>query len=663
MGLSTMMDISKSLPPINEGPSKQSATDLEDIDYNNNKLSVSKLRKVSSTVSFQPPKTPGSLPRRPSDTMINRLNQQTSSNLKVCTLNRPASDDSLSSSSNIASDFSSENEASRNSSITDESISDSTLEVRSSKQQQHPLYLTATSKSHSTSTLVSSQSPIRQSLKVKTSPSITPNHSSTTLNRLTPSQRYRLKRQNSKLTLKNREKLYDDMTAQGLGQDHEDEADLIWNVPFTKGAASIFSSTAGKSSTLINKIFDQSPILMPMSPLPGSVSAPSSPMLNRTTSAKRSFYNLPTEAASISEFYQASSASYFQKQLKERQNSSTNLPSYIQEASQVGLEDTSLVSEEKLHALSSSRPIWLPPKSAGENKKHVQDINQVFEDSVRFEKQLKQKQELQNEKMSKYSKRWMDVSQHSKIYKYSTECRRLVFKTAIPQELRLKIWKSFLERDQPVSSETYNELNAKLQSFKDFPLSKTEEISLLIKPFKKNGTDNLLQTMEHLMKLKMLSSTGLNSNSDHIVLYALLSMNFATMEAFELLTLINEKVFSKTNISKFTSKLQTNHTFKRLLGSEEFKGDLETLSFSQMYQILLNLILNGKTTIVENLLDIFVVYQGEYKPMMAVFVTILRDYHFGFSSLSLLNKSHGVKLYVNEDSSFIERVYSYLKKF
>lgn len=697
----SVVDTSKSLPPINESSAKD-VSDLEDIDYN--AISVPKLRKASSSMSFQPvTKGLGLIPRRPSDTMINRLNQQNSSsnstsstsNLRICTTDRPQSNDSLSTASVVTSDFSDYNADinSRNSSMTNESISErSGIDVTKGTGQ---LYMVTTkTKTHSTSTLVNHHHHQR-SAKINT-----PNASTSSLpmmmtSRLTPSQKYRMKRENSKLTLKNREKLYDDMSIQGRDA-LDDEEDLIWNVPFTKGVASIFSSTAGKSPALINKIFDQSPISMPMSPLPGSISAPSSPMPNNINinnkiknnnnnnnnnnrSSGNSFYSLPSEAASISEFYQASSSSYFEKQLKERQDSSTNLPNYIQEASVVGLEDMSLVSEEKIKTLSSSRPIWLPPKSTKENKRHEREINLTLEDSVRFDKEVKLREEQQAEKIIKYTKRWIDVSQHSKIYKYSSECKRLVFKTSIPQNLRFKIWKSLLQRDLAnITFEPYEELNQKfVDNVKDFPRSKTEEIEELVSQFKRTSENTeLLNNLSHLMKLKMISNTGLNENSDPIIIYSLLLAKFTLSESFEMLSLINEKVFNKSNnIDKFTSSIQTNHTLKRLLGTKEFQNDLDTMCFSQLFQIMLNLIKNsGKSAILLNLLDILVIYQGDYKIVMSIFIAILRDYHFGFTCLNQLNKvsagggaglkSCGENLYINEDSNqFVERVYYYYKKF
>lgn len=127
---------------------------------------------------------------------------------------------------------------------------------------------------------------------------------------------------------------------------------------------------------MLKNVITQSPAQMPLSPLPGTLSAPSTPTASRGSPPKGGyFYKNPDEAASLSRFYQASSDNFVAQELSNRESNGINLPSSIKEASELGLEDMKFISKEKADSFSATRPIWLPPKSKDESKKHERDIS------------------------------------------------------------------------------------------------------------------------------------------------------------------------------------------------------------------------------------------------------------------------------------------------
>ncbi|KAH3673518.1 hypothetical protein WICMUC_003624 [Wickerhamomyces mucosus] len=608
-------------------------TNMENISLNENdykSTSVKRLNKSLSSPSFQT-STKGlgiTVPKRPSESVFSRL--KTNPHLTI--LERPVSNDSISSTS--VSEFS-DGLDSRTSSITSGSIDDSSI-INNSLSS---IDVKSALASHSTI------------LK-----SITPNNSISNLsvNTLTPSQKYRLRRQNSKnsstsrLKIKEREKFYEEtMNDDDLDDDETFEDGLIWNVPFTKGSAKIFSPASGKSSAFISKIFDESPISMTMSPLRGTTE-PSTPS---------KFYSNPDEANSISKFYQASSNSYFEKQMKDRKTSSISLPNFIKEASEQGYEDSILVSEEKIKRLSSTRPIWLPPKSSDDIKKHEKDVAKILEKSVKFNKQLQQQQDLITEKTIKYNKKWKNLKDRG-CTKNINESKKLVFKSMIPAELRYDVWNEFLNDDK---YESFKNLSSKKSQIPELPISKLQEIDDLVEKYHDKATGDQLSFLKESLKLKLISKDGLNETDD-VLLFIIISLGFSLEDSFNLTQKFQSKVFNDYNISQFETHYKSS-AVKKFIGGENFSKDYKSLSYNQLFKILENFSIHSNTNTLLHVLDSLVVFQGSYKIVYSTIIAVLKDYDYGFIALNQLGENNQ-RLYVTDETNkFLQNVHRYYKNF
>lgn len=86
---------------------------------------------------------------------------------------------------------------------------------------------------------------------------------------LTPQQRYRLRRSQSKTTLRDLEKKYDDY--EDADDDDISDDTLVWNVPLAVGSASSIFANEGNchSPSMVNKILKGSSQYMTPSKLPG----------------------------------------------------------------------------------------------------------------------------------------------------------------------------------------------------------------------------------------------------------------------------------------------------------------------------------------------------------------------------------------------------------
>ncbi|CDR41386.1 CYFA0S07e01464g1_1 [Cyberlindnera fabianii] len=613
------------------------------------------------------------IPRRPSDNAI--LKNKSKNNSKVSILERPVSNDSITSSN--VSDFSEEIN-SRNSSLTSSSVANSPRIHQHNNGSVTSLYeskLNQMAVKNSASQLSMNrlrESPSTPKLSTNFSStmsldSLPPNGSSSTINTLTPSQRYRLRRQNSKssskATIREREKYFDDVNS-----DDETIADgMIWNVPFTKGTAKLFSPASGKPPAMIKNIMDESPALLPMSPLPGQISGPPSPMIGRVGDSGSSFYMHQDAADSIAKFYEESSEQYVKKELKNREMSSLNLPSMVKRASELGLDDMKLMSKEKADSLSSTRPIWLPPKPTTESKKHEKDISKMLEQAAKLDKKKQEQNEILKATMEKNKHRWAELEDRGTLRNSTQyEMKKLCFKGIIPDHLRYRIWSqvmcSRLEKAKVNNDyEKYEELKEKLSKIPELPSSKVLEIeklvsSVFVKMSQFQNGQPLNEKLTRLIKMKMISSNGLEVGDE--LLMSTLLLKFNEVDTYNLVNWLRLSVFDEVSMTKFNNNLHKNTVMKKYLGDREFKDDMSQLNSNMIYELLAHL---EEVSTIYQLLDIAVL-NNNYKIWYATFLVVLREFHFGFNDLDSLMKSDDYA-YINDTNKFFERIYHFSKKF
>lgn len=620
-------------------------------------------------------------PRRPSDNMVRRH----TSNPRLTILERPVSNDSITTNVSTFSDFSEDLGDSRNSSMTSGSIRNSPLIKNASFSTQSIEHqneeLIPPRLRHTTSTPKFFPSYVKHRPKsmqtLNLSNNQLPNTSTNSLTSLsiTPSQKLRLKRQNSKSSSKStivneREKYYD------LNSDDDDtlEDGFIWNVPFTRGAANIFSPSSGTNPHLIKAILNQSPVMLPMSPLPGACSAPISPVTNRSpslTSQQDYFYSAtssPNEAESISQFYQISSENYVKQELLNRKKSSLSLPSMIKEASNLGLDDLKLVSERKARSLSSTRPIWLPPKPSEESTRHEKDISKMFEKASRLDKLKQEQHDKQMKAQESNIKRWAELVQKgSHRSSAQNEMKKLCLKTKIPDEYRYQIWSAALDKARTSSTEieTFEELNSRSESLPNLPFPKAQELKEITRgAFASLGSfddqEYLEERLLRLLKLLMYSKISIVTNFDEYLL-ALLLLKFNEEDSFNLFYSIRVLVFSDALLKKFDTNLYKNSIMVHQLRSNEFKPDLEYLSSMTIMKILSKF---RNLDIAFQFLDILVL-NINYRVIYCLLLTILKEYHFGFDDLTELIEDKHKHLRINCDDTiqFYDKFNGFYKKF
>lgn len=620
------------------------------------------MRKSSSQI-FDKAKGLGIITKRPSETMLK--------NIRLKTQERPISNDSITSSSEFSEDLNS-----RNSSLTSDSITGSPIANQTSAESYPAVMANSTGKQGNHAQLKTSSSTPKLSKYNNSTLSVNTTRSASSVNvstlTLTPSQKYRLRRQNSKHSLsasiRDKEKLFDQMDSTNEQEDTF-ESGLMWNVPYTKGTATIFSSASGKSSKLIKTVFETSEVSMPVSPLPGSLSSPNLPTLNsynNKSNNSKPFYSLPDEtAASITNFYQESSENYAVKELDTRNKENTKLPIELKQAAELGLDDYKFISREKAEYFSPTRPSWLPPKSISESKKHEQDINRMIEHVAKLDRKKNENKLKLRELHEKWVKKYDELNEYGITRSSSIkQIRKLVFKLEIPKEYRKKVWLESLEFTKITPEfEDYQTLNTKLQSIKNFPIDKEDEIdriigNTLIKYLKFQKTQPLNKPLKNLLKLKIISQNGLSKNDE--ILFGLLLLRFNEEDAFNLSNLIKIKILNEVNMNKFNNNLSKNFIMKKYLDNAEFYKDFSQLNSDKILEIFKNV----NPRLIYQILDIFVLNQN-YKIFYSYFLTLLRYYHFGFNSLNDLSsrKFDFFEINIYDTDQFFERFYFQYKKF
>ena len=353
---------------------------------------------------------------------------------------------------------------------------------------------------------------------------------------LTPSQRYRLRKEQSNISLRQsirrKEKYYDKLELQ-----EEDDVDnsFIWNIPIASFPTSSFiSSTPDLPSTKMKKSHQHRrhitnakkfptppdketdidhPLPLGMKPLNVSLPPTSIPGINPVSDSQY----FEETVKDLSSVYIDTSEKLKQSKLRERYYSADHLPLSLKHASDCGMEDLLLISPDKINLMSSSRPSWLPPKDSHEDKIHGKLISRSMSlasvDQLKY-KQIQESYALKDKSnQDKYLKLLeKDINKKSSL----NELKKLIWETPIPNKLRLTIYEKLLESDSKIISqhfiEPFDEAMLLLNRM-DFPKDKEFEIEQLIKngiQDKIGGYDSRIHDdLILLLELKSISQQGL----------------------------------------------------------------------------------------------------------------------------------------------------------
>lgn len=88
---------------------------------------------------------------------------------------------------------------------------------------------------------------------------------------------------------------------------------------------------------------------------------------------------------SLTNIYNNYTSQYYNNELMERDNNSNFLPLELQKLDTLGFEDLKLISNEKLDSFCITRPFWLPPKDSSERKNQDSQIYKYFNDNCKNE--------------------------------------------------------------------------------------------------------------------------------------------------------------------------------------------------------------------------------------------------------------------------------------
>ncbi|CAI4058957.1 hypothetical protein SKDZ_04G5500 [Saccharomyces kudriavzevii ZP591] len=533
---------------------------------------------------------------------------------------------------------------------------------------------------------------------------------------LTPSQRYRLRKeqndQSLRKAIKKKEKFYDDQDSNLELQEGDVDGSLIWNIPMASLSTSSFLTLSkfNKNEKVLDSTQDGEEILAHGNYHRGNRHIPLQLGVDKTYDLKHSpkkhtlytnhklggscldYKELPPTCIpgishfsdsqyiqdtmeSLSQVYIHSSEKKSKSILSGRSRSVRCLPLEFKEASNQGMEDLMLVSEDKMKAVSHFRPSWLPPKDCKERK--LQD-KQIYKniDLASVEELQKNKERddkvKRNEQNSVKFQQLLDrgITRNSSL----NELKKIIWETPFTSTVRLQMYSQLLQSENCLITEcfieTFEEMIQLLNKM-DFPKDKEFEIKQLIendiqeKVFYKNGTNKrTISDLMLLLQLKSISQQGLVTGDEMLFYHFLTEESFRTLkEVWEMVNLIQMTCFSEICKEKYDSRiLNPRGIVAHFLRKDEFKDEFngDCLNSNTWWNILQRM----DHKLFMRIMDVIVVHNGQnfashpvkietfenkaleyyrskkiavnYKILVSLTVNVLINYHFGYDNLKNL---------------------------
>lgn len=444
---------------------------------------------------------------------------------------------------------------------------------------------------------------------------------------LTPSQRYRLRKeqndQSLRKAIKMKEKFYEDQDVNLELQEGDVDGSLIWNIPMASLSTSSFLTLSkfNRKEMSLDSARGDEEILIQENNCEGKQHSSSALCVDKTfhqvhstrkhtsnssNTLKEScldYKELPPTCIpgispvsdsqyiqdtmkNLSQIYLHSSEKISKSILSGRSRSVQSLPLEFKEASSQGMEDLMLVSEDKLKAVSHFRPSWLPPKDFKERK--LQD-KQIYKniDLASMEELQKNKERDEKAKKNEQNKVKFQHLLDRGITRNSSlsELKKIIWETPLISKVRLQIYSQLLQSDNCLITkcfiESFEEVMQLLNKM-DFPKDKEFEIRQLIehdvqeKVFYKNGTDKqVVSDLMLLLQLKSISQQGLVTGDEMLFYHFLTDQSFGTLkETWEMVNLIQMTCFSEICKEKYDSRiLNPRGIVAHLLRKDEFKNE------------------------------------------------------------------------------------------
>ncbi|KAL3233548.1 Protein SBE2 [Nakaseomyces bracarensis] len=512
---------------------------------------------------------------------------------------------------------------------------------------------------------------------------------------MTPSQRYRMRKEQSEHALrdviKRKEKLYEEQDGMVELQEGDVDGSFIFNVPMSSySTTSFLTSTRGKEekSNSNNSITEKSPSLkerpsrsnresntsfastvsngsaldffeMPTSPIPG---------VNRMSD----FQYLQETTKHLSSVYVHSSTKLSKSKLSERTASADCLPLEFKEASQNGMEDLLLVSENKIDAVSHTRPSWLPPKDPEEKKLHEREISKTLSmaslDQLERNRDRDSKLIVDETNKQKYVLLLdRDVTRKSSLQ----SLKKIVWETPIVADCRYSIYDQILQGPARLVTEKYLESFDEIISLSnrvEFTRTKEIEIKKLIQDnieYKIGGKNGISEDLMLMLKLKSLSQQGILPGDEILFHHFLCDESFENLQQiWDIVNLIQMTCFNETTKEKFDKKIvdKSGLSGSYLLKDDSFKHEFNATCMNSntwwnvlqrinhpLFMWIIDIIVTANAqSFKNNPIDKskfesanWEAYKNSnviinYQIMLSFALNILLNYHFGFNDLKSL---------------------------
>lgn len=501
---------------------------------------------------------------------------------------------------------------------------------------------------------------------------------------LTPCQKLRLRKELSEMAFRNsvkgKEKFFDECK-DDIIQDKDIDQSQVWNIPMAAYSTTSFLNNTKKRSQNHNNNSSSKQRVVSDNFLMNSPSSPTTTSSNQSIKTfprlspqqqQSTVFNLPMSPipgiSNVSDFqylhdtsknlsttYIETSNNLSKNLLNKRNKMSHFLPIDIKMASDQGMEDLLLISEDKLNKLSYSRPSWLPPKENTEKILHEREISHNIK-RVSL-------QELNKKKLENYQK-YKDEENYKKYLKILNKdnnsisssniknLKNLIWDTNLSKqidnntndndEIRIKYYKKMLKNNESI--ETFEKL-IKILNKIEFPNEKEKEINNLIDRFNSKDNTKIIEDLRLLLKLKSISQIGLQ-NGDSIIFYNLLKMSnklINIQEIWGIGNLIQINVFNETVKEEFDLNVLKNKIIKNYLiknGNNQFNNEFNTdcININTWWNIMYYL----NHELFMWIIDILIIYQRNTGNITKIFysllLNVLMNYHFGFNDLITLQQ-------------------------
>ncbi|CCD24124.1 uncharacterized protein NDAI_0C04650 [Naumovozyma dairenensis CBS 421] len=492
---------------------------------------------------------------------------------------------------------------------------------------------------------------------------------------MTPSQKFRLRKEQKgkelRKIIKEKEQFYEESEKisdlEIIDGDINDS--LIWNIPTASISTTSFISDNNNNK---NKTRAKKNLNRPLMHSQFSLSTTSIPGINSVSDTQ--YFQETTN--DLSSLYVNDSKTITKSKLQKRHYSADHLPLSMKHASDSGLEDLLLVSNDKLKFISSSRPSWLPPKDPIEMTFHnlciSENLNRLSNDQLKLNQANDELLKIDQLNISTYERllkndNYNHHHHHHHHHHDLKTLKKIIWQTKLPNNLITNLFlMTFKNVEEEHSFDSFENVLRLLNKMK-FPTDKEFQINQLIENNINNKlsgyiqpiSDQLHSNLMLLLQLKSISQHGLVIGDDLLFYHFLLLIHNNNnddgqeqeLDVNDLSTIWN--IVNKIQVTCFNEHYKEQYDINVLkkaqslsfLNKPEFKNELNSncLNFNTIWNVFERLDHDLFLWII-SIIFTLTMYQNlkskrksNYKISISFTINILINYHFGFNDFQHLN--------------------------